>query len=84
MKYPVNSTARIFYDQDGNKVTLIQLVRSDPEWAKNRIIDLEIALTVCKETFDFFRKVRGSDGSLSSAVKAVDIALKADDKPSGK
>ncbi len=41
--YPVNSTARVFTDSDGNECTLYQLVSREPLWAKNRIIDLEIS-----------------------------------------
>lgn len=37
--------------------------------------EMESALNKCKETFDFFRMVRGCDGQLGEAVKAVDKAL---------
>jgi len=37
--------------------------------------EMHHALSVCKETFDFFREVRGCDGSLSDVVKTVDAVL---------
>lgn len=39
--YPINSTARQFFDIDGNPCTLSQLIRSEPDWARSRIIELE-------------------------------------------
>lgn len=36
--YPIASTARKYFDQDGNEVTLHWLVRHEPEWARNRLI----------------------------------------------
>jgi hypothetical protein len=69
MEYPINSTARIFYDSDGNEVTLYQLVKREPSWASNRIIHLEQCLyAVLKECCDF------SDLSKESEIKAA-IAL---------
>ena len=44
-EYPPGSTAKIYHDIDGNKVTLYQLVKLDTEWAKNRIVAGEIALS---------------------------------------
>ena len=43
--FPINSTARIFYDKDGNQCSLSQLIRRDPDWARNRILSLETALS---------------------------------------
>ena len=35
--YPTNSTAKPYKDQDGNTVTLRQLISLEPEWAHSRI-----------------------------------------------
>ena len=40
-EYPINSTARVFHDSEGNPTTLYKLVRSEPEWAQSRLIHLE-------------------------------------------
>ena len=36
-EYPKNSTARVYRDVDGNEVTLLQLIKLEPEWAHSRI-----------------------------------------------
>lgn len=36
-EYPINSTAKIYYDADENQVTLRQLIKLEPEWAHSRI-----------------------------------------------
>ena len=43
-KYPTGSTAKPYTDFDGNIVTLMQLVRLEPVWARSRIIVGEEAL----------------------------------------
>ncbi|MBL4574453.1 MAG: hypothetical protein JKY86_15470 [Gammaproteobacteria bacterium] len=35
--YPSNSTAAQYQDMDGNLVTLMQLIKLEPEWAHSRI-----------------------------------------------
>lgn len=42
-QYPPGSTAKVYYDADGNERTLSQMVMLEPEWARNRIISGEIA-----------------------------------------
>jgi len=42
--YPAGSTAKKYQDQDGNDVTLYQLIRREPNWAKSRIVVGEEAL----------------------------------------
>jgi hypothetical protein len=42
-EYPVNSTAKVYYDMGGNEVTLRQLIRIQPEWAHSRIKACEAA-----------------------------------------
>jgi hypothetical protein len=37
MDKPINSTARIYNDIDGNELTLRQLIALEPEWAHSRI-----------------------------------------------
>jgi len=37
--------------------------------------EMRNALMICKETFDFYRTVRGCDGALEDAVEAVNKAL---------
>ena len=46
--------------------------------------EMETALKICKNTFDFFRKVRGCDGQLGEAVSAVDKALSIQQQDNGK
>jgi hypothetical protein len=41
MKYPTNSTAKIYYDCEGNEISLYRLIKEEPEWAKSRIQALE-------------------------------------------
>jgi hypothetical protein len=36
-EYPTNSTAKVYYDCEGNERTLYQMVRTEPEWAMSRI-----------------------------------------------
>lgn len=36
-EYPINSTAKVYFDTDGNEVTLRQLIKLEPEWAHSRI-----------------------------------------------
>ena len=36
-EYPTNSTAKVYYDTEGNEVTLRQLIKLEPEWAHSRI-----------------------------------------------
>lgn len=45
---PAGSTARQFYDADENPVTMLQLIKSEPEWAQARILHLETLLGDCK------------------------------------
>lgn len=33
----INSTAKVYFDTDGNEVTLRQLIKMEPEWAHSRI-----------------------------------------------
>lgn len=42
-EYPAGSTAKVYFDIDGNETTLHRLVRSEPEWAASRIIEGEKA-----------------------------------------
>ena len=54
--YPINSTAKVYKDSDGNDVTLRQLIKLDPEWAHTRIKEAEryeraIAI-YCREYYD--------------------------------
>lgn len=42
--YPIGSTARVYCDMDGNDITLHQLIRQEPDWARSRIIVGEEAL----------------------------------------
>jgi seryl-tRNA synthetase len=37
-EYPAGSTAKVYYDSEGNEVTLQKLCRLEPHWAMNRII----------------------------------------------
>lgn len=39
--YPIESTAKVYQDQEGNEVTLRQLIRLEPEWAHSRIKQCE-------------------------------------------
>lgn len=48
-KYPIGSSATPYHDEDGNQVTLIQLVRKEPEWARSRIKVGEQALVTIVE-----------------------------------
>ena len=41
--YPIGSTAKIYHDDDGNPVTLRQLIKLQPEWAHTRIVQCELA-----------------------------------------
>ena len=43
-EYPIGSTARIYHDWEGNEVTLLRLIKSDPQWAISRINHLEVTL----------------------------------------
>lgn len=36
-EYPSNSTAKPYYDMDGNEIPLHRLVRKEPDWACSRI-----------------------------------------------
>jgi len=36
-EYPINSTAKVYQDIDGNDVSLYQLIRREPDWAHSRI-----------------------------------------------
>lgn len=38
---------KIYYDQDGNEVDILQLVKRQPEWAANRIQQMEQQLSNC-------------------------------------
>jgi cell shape-determining protein MreC len=63
--------------QNTLKKTEHQLHKSQDECeAKDtRIKELEEVLHKCKDTFDFYRKVRGSDGALAEVVQAVEAAI---------
>lgn len=69
MEYPVNSTARVYSDSDGNECTLRQLIKREPEWAYSRIVALEGLL---KETLPIVERseVNVYPESLSIRVKA--------------
>lgn len=49
LEYPPGSTARKFYDIDGDECTLFQLVNREPSWAVSRINTLE------KWMYDLFK-----------------------------
>ncbi len=36
--YPVNSTAAVYHDQDGKPCTLLHLIKTEPEWTRNRFV----------------------------------------------
>lgn len=62
MKYSINS--KIYYDSDGNSVTLIQLVEMNPSWAVNRILHLEETLgNLLNDCINF------DDGNLTSVFQ---------------
>lgn len=46
---PINSTARKYKDQEGNDVTLRQLIKLEPEWAHSRILAGEEAAHAMSE-----------------------------------
>jgi hypothetical protein len=55
-EYPSNSTAAVFYDQEGNPTTLYRLVRSEPDWAESRIrVGLEDAKKVVTQQAEIER-----------------------------
>lgn len=59
IEYPVNSTAKIYSDADGNDVTLRQLIKLEHEWAHSRIKiceQLEQQLTTITEERDRLRE----------------------------
>lgn len=39
--YPAGSTAKQYFDTEGNILTLRQLIRAEPEWAHSRIVECE-------------------------------------------
>jgi len=45
---PIDSTARQYYDAEQNPITLLRLIKSEPEWAQSRILHLERLLIDCK------------------------------------
>jgi hypothetical protein len=43
-EYPAGSTAKQYFDGDGNPSTLYWMVRNEPDWARSRIIEGEKAI----------------------------------------
>lgn len=46
------NTAKIYYDSDGNKKTIHQMVKDEPDWAANRIQEGENAIELNKEMLE--------------------------------
>ena len=63
-EYPPGSTAKIYRDLDGNEVTLPALIRSEPDWARSRIVVCEKYEAYLKSiATDFFREWYNAPGS---------------------
>lgn len=52
-EYPPGSTAKVYYDVDGNPTTLFRLIRSEPSWAMSRIIEGEKAIQSLERVLQF-------------------------------
>lgn len=62
---PAGSTARVYQDQEGNDVTLRQLIKLEPEWAHSRITHcekLELVIQMC------FNDACSTSGKVSKAT----------------
>ena len=68
--YPIRSTARVFHDVDGNPCTLAQLIEREPEWAENRILDLEVQLAKAQAELDKARGVIAGLSLITNEMKA--------------
>lgn len=55
---PANSSGRQFKGIDGNPVTLLQLIRDEPEWALSRIVHLEHEIAEWKHVATELRDAR--------------------------
>ena len=64
-----------YYDIDGNPVSLITLVKKEPEWAANRIRSMRKELEVCRDEKESLRsaniRLRNTVSKLQAAQETV-------------
>lgn len=75
--YPSNSTAAQYQDMDGNLVTLMQLIKLEPEWAHSRITvqlqEIERYRSALQEISDHCQETHGDVRIISDiATKALE------------
>jgi len=74
-QYPVNSTAKQYYDADWKPTTLWRLVRDEPEWAVSRIQAGEQAIAQRDELLTTMKQIKENAGNPEFVYRASKEAI---------